>query len=365
MEKKITLNEILIVMLRNFKTLMLFSLAMMVLVGALGCRRGYLDYKAYQDKMAEEKTNYAIELQRYSNYVEQLQQYTISVDDTAADAAVFLNELNSLEKPEYTGPSLSYENTDDAALAAYVESDEYRNYLSNVREYLNKINTSTSSFVIRVNNLANIVPAEDQPSVTYTDLQKEATTKADIIELTVKSAVGGFFSGFALMFLWVMTAAFISNRISYVSQLRERYSYEIFGSLRRQKKQSSSKRINRWLMSLEGIEQSFSSDDEALKYAAANIKLGCAESGAGIALVGSCGGESLDRLSVELSGLTGKKVSVCGDILNDAASLEKLAAGSEDIVLIEALGDSFYNSIDAQIVKVKKSGRGILGFLLV
>ena len=190
--------------------------------------------------------------------------------------------------------------------------------------------------------------------------QNSAVSSTDIIKASVKYAAIGFLAGAFLALVYEGFRLILKQLLLAADDVWQRYHSALLGV---QTIDRQSTRFDRWIAKHRGMipdsDGRYSSD-----LIAANVKIVCAGKKS-VLLTGSLGTEAFQDLSEKLSDQLGAVKLIPGsNICADPKSVYALAE-CDGVILTEEIGKSSYADIERELVKIRETGKTLLGFVLV
>ena len=197
-----------------------------------------------------------------------------------------------------------------------------------------------------------------QPSASMTSVLKRAI---------LFGIIGGVLGG-VIICLWVLLSYLADNRLDGAYQLGKLYNIELFAVVSSEEK----KRRPLFHKLIDCLEQNasrqqFAGQESAVDYADVSVR-SLERQGQGlltVAAVSSCQDEQVQKLldSFEQKSDDGVRYVACPAVLSDPASMEK-ATGADAVLLVERSGVSLIPQMNAEIIRLEKAGREIVGMVL-
>ena len=197
-----------------------------------------------------------------------------------------------------------------------------------------------------------------QPSASMTSVLKRAI---------LFGIIGGVLGG-VIICLWVLLSYLADNRLDGAYQVGKLYNIELFAVVSSEEK----KRRPLFHKLIDCLEQNasrrqFAGQESAVDYADVSVR-SLERQGQGpltVAAVSSCKDEQVQKLldSFEQKSGDGVRYVACPAVLSDPASMEK-ATGADAVLLVERSGVSLIPHINAEIIRLEKAGREIVGMVL-
>ena len=193
--------------------------------------------------------------------------------------------------------------------------------------------------------------AEKKLSETRQAFEDSRVNAKNVLKKAIKNSVIGAVFGLVLGCGIALFRGLFSGRIESQSEVWNRYAFPVIGVLPRTQKTWFDRTIRR----LEGEPEG---NFEATAQATAQSLLSRI-GGRSVCLVST---DSLD-MAKKLAACTEDRVKVLGSIIDDAASVKKLA-DFDGIVLVEQRGKSRLSLVDAEVLRAKALEKEILGIVL-
>ena len=197
-----------------------------------------------------------------------------------------------------------------------------------------------------------------QPSASMTSVLKRAI---------LFGIIGGVLGG-VIICLWVLLSYLADNRLDGAYQVGKLYNIELFAVVSSEEK----KRRPLFHKLIDCLEQNasrrqFAERERAVDYADVSVR-SLERAGQGpltVAAVSSCQDEQVQKLldSFEQKSGDGVRYVACPAVLSNPASMEK-ATGADAVLLVERSGVSLIPQMNAEIIRLEKAGREIVGMVL-
>ncbi len=216
----------------------------------------------------------------------------------------------------------------------------------------------------------NIKTNEAQLATLERDMPQEPSlSMRSVIKKAVLFGIIGGVLGGVLICLWILLAYLSDNRLDGAYQAERLYNLELFGvAVLHSKKHRPifSRLINN--MENNANRQNFESLDEASEYTCTAIKALTQkrEKPQTVAIVSTQEDDSIMQMFEKMEQCSDSQVIYrsCPAILKNAQSMQT-ASQADAVVLLEESGISLIAEINRQIIRLEKSGKDILGMLLV
>lgn len=179
------------------------------------------------------------------------------------------------------------------------------------------------------------------------------------------AVLGGIFGG-VLACLWVLLAYLSDDRLDGAYQLQKLYNLELLANVPSGKKAHKPwfvKLINR--MEHNPEERMFSDNAAAADYTDTLLETICCDQGVTVAVASTQDTPAVEAICKELTEKNRKcRYLPALNLLGKADSLEKITE-ADAVILLEASGVSRIGDINRQIIRLEKTGKEILGIMLV
>ena len=186
-----------------------------------------------------------------------------------------------------------------------------------------------------------------------------AADKAD----PVKNGVLGFAGGAFLLIFFYATGYVFSDKIRGERELRERYGYNLLGTLPKIRKRGFLSGIDRMLEKLEGSAEPIT-EEEAYWIIAINI-INLAKTGGTFLVTGTVALEKLQEITEVLSAqVENVTLMSCANMNRTASSLEALAE-CDAVVLVEERGRSLRREIHREHESIAALEKVVVGYVAI
>lgn len=196
-----------------------------------------------------------------------------------------------------------------------------------------------------------LAEAEEKLAATRDAFENAQITVKNVVKKAVKYGVAGLVAGLMLGCCIALARGLFSDKVENQTVIQNRYSFPLIGLLPRTKKVWFDRTIRR----LEGEPVG---NFEATAQATAQSVLSRIGEKAVCLVTTDC-----RDIAEKLAACTEDRVSVLGNIIDDAASVRELDR-YDGIILVEQRGKSRLDLVDAEVLRAKALDKEILGIVL-